>query len=325
MHLNVLIYVYDLIIAGNDSSALSSFKAYLGECFHMKDLGHLKYFLGIEVARSADGIFLCQRKYTLDIVSEAGLLGAKPAGFSIEQNHTLALATGAFLPDPEAYRRLVGRLIYLSFTRPDLAYTVHIMAQFMQSPRQEHWDAALRVVRYLKGCPGQGILLSSICDLSLTGWCDSDWASCPLTRRSLTGWLVFLGGSPIYWKTKKQHTVSRSSAEAEYRSMAAVTSELKWLKALLNSLGIDHPCAMTLFCDSKSALHIAQNPVFHERTKHIEVGCHYVRDALQDGLIATRHVSTHEQLADIFTKALGKRKFIYLVRKLGVYDPHAPT
>ena len=325
IQLNVLIYVDDLIISGNDSSALSAFKQYLCTCFHMKDLGRLKYFLGVEVARNDEGIFLCQRKYALDIISEAGLLGAKPSPFPIEQNHSLALACGNLLEVPERYRRLVGRLIYLSFTRPDLAYAVHILAQFMQAPRVEHWDAALRVVRYLKGSPGQGILLPSSCDLHLVGWCDSDWASCPLTRRSLTGWIVFLGGSPISWKTKKQHTVSRSSAEAEYRSMASITCELKWLKGLLSSLGVDHSAPMMLYCDSKSALHIAQNPVFHERTKHIEVDCHYIRDAIQEGLLSTCHVPTHEQLADIFTKALGHRQFTFLLRKLDICDPLAPT
>ncbi|XP_019106164.1 uncharacterized mitochondrial protein AtMg00810-like [Beta vulgaris subsp. vulgaris] len=140
----------------------------------MKDLGPLMYFLGIEVARSASGIFLCQRKYTLDIISEAGILGSKPTTFSIEQNHRPALATGLFLDDPESYRCLVGRLIYLSVTRPNLAYS--------------------------------GILLRADCDVTLAGWCDSDWVACPLTRRSLSGWLVFLGASPIAWKTKKQAT-----------------------------------------------------------------------------------------------------------------------
>lgn len=325
VQLHVLVYVDDLIISGNDASAVENFKEYLRKCFHMKDLGVLKYFLGIEVARNSEGIFLCQRKYTLDIITEAGLLGSRPIGFPIEQNHTLALAKGPLLTDPERYRRLVGRLIYLSSTRPDLVYTVHILAQFMQHPRQDHWDAALRTVRYLKGCPGQGILLRTDCELSLTGWCDSDWATCPLTRLSLTGWIVFLGSSPISWKTKKQHRVSRSSAEAEYRSMATVTSELKWLKALLMSLDVTHSPSMRLYCDSRSALYIAQNPVFHERTKHIEVDCHYVRDAIRDGIISTYHVSTDDQLADIFTKALGKRKFLSLLDKLGICNLHAPT
>lgn len=120
-------------------------------------------------------------------------------------------------------------------------------------------------------------------DFSLQCWCDSDWAAYPISRRSLTGWLVFLGHSPISWKTKKQHTVSRSSVEAEYHSMAAITYELKWLKALLLSLGVHLPKGIPLFCDSQSALHIAEKPVFHKRTKHIEVDCHFVRDAIQDG------------------------------------------
>ncbi|GAA0168725.1 transmembrane signal receptor [Lithospermum erythrorhizon] len=148
---------------------------------------------------------------------------------------------------------------------------------------------------------------------------------CPLTRRSLTSWVVFVGGFAVSWKTKKQHTISRSSTEAEYRSMAALTSELKWLKALLLDFCIQHSLPMTLFCDSQSALHIAQNPVFHESTKHKEVDCHYVRDAIRDGLLTTTHVSTAVQLADIFTKALGKEKFLYLLRKLGTTSLLAPT
>ncbi|XP_021854883.2 uncharacterized mitochondrial protein AtMg00810-like [Spinacia oleracea] len=292
----------------------------------MKDLGPLKYFLGIEVARSALGLFLCQRKYTLDIITEAGLSGAKPCGFPIEQNHRLSLAEGPLIADPEAYRCLVGRLVYLAVTRPDLAYSVHVLCQFLQKPRVAHWEAAMRVVRYLKGTPGQGILLRADSDLTLQGWCDSDWAACPITRRSLSGWLVFLGQSPISWKTKKQHTVSRSSAEAEYRSMAALTCELKWLKGLLLSLGVHHSKAIPLFCDSQSALHIAKNPVFHERTKHIEIDCHFVQDAVTDEIIAPSYVATTSQLADIFTKALGKSQFDFLLSKLGIHDPHhAPT
>ncbi|XP_056692467.1 uncharacterized mitochondrial protein AtMg00240-like [Spinacia oleracea] len=128
------------------------------------------------------------------------------------------------MKEPEAYRRLVGRLVYLVVTLPDLAYSVYILSQFMQDPRVDHWDATLRVVRYLKGTPGQGILLRADSNLTLQGWCDSDWAVCPITRRSLT--------------------------EAEYRSMAAITCELKWLKGLLLSLGVHHPKVIPLFCDS---------------------------------------------------------------------------
>lgn len=195
----------------------------------------------------------------------------------------------------------------------------------MQEPRTEHWEVALTVMRYLKSTLGQGILLRFDSDLTLQGWCDSDWAACPITRRSLTGWLVFLGHFPISWKTKKQNTFYRSLAEVEYRSMAAITCELKWLKGLLLSLGGHHPKAIKLFCDSYSALHIAKNPVFHERTKHIEVDCHFIRYAIKDGLIDPSYVPTHAQLVDVFTKALGKNQFDNLIHKLGIFTPYAPT
>lgn len=310
------------MIGPSDPAPIMGLKAYLGPCFHMKDLGVLKSFLGVEVARHPDGIYLTQRKYDLDIITDAGLLGAKPAAFPMEPNHKLPLATGAPMNDPVSYRRLIGRLVYLTITRPDLSYSLHCLAQFMQTPRAEDWEAALRVVRYIKGSPGQGIFLSASSNLHLMAYCDSDWAGCPISRRSLSAYLVFLGHSPISWK--KEHRVSRSSAEAEYRSMASATSELTWLSSILLALGIDHPRPMSLFCDSMAALDISSNLVFHERTKHIEVDCHYVvRDKLKAGVIATSHISSSEQPADLLTKALGAKQFAYLLRKLGIRDLHA--
>ena len=243
----------------------------------------------------------------------------------MEPNHRLATSTCPPLENVEQYRRLVGLLIYLAFTWPDLAYSVNVLLLFVQAPSRDHWDAAIQVVRYLKGCLGQGILLRSNCDLSLSGWCDINWATFPLTCRSLTRWLVFLGYSPISWKTKKQVTVSSSSAKAEYRSIAAVTCELKCLKGLLLSLGVHHLKSINLYCDSQLALHLAQNPVFHERTKHIKVDCYFIRYAIQDGLISPSHVPTNAQLADSFTKALGQSQFTFLLRKLSICDLHAPT
>ncbi|GAA0172664.1 transmembrane signal receptor [Lithospermum erythrorhizon] len=302
--LHVLVYVDDLIIIGNDFAAISTFKQYLSSCFHMKDLGVLKYFLGVEVARSQEGIFLSQWKYALDIISEAGLLRAKPVDFLMEQNQRLANSTSDLLHDSEHYRCLVGRLLYLLFTRPDLSFAVHILSQFLREPRQDYWSTALRVVKYLKGSPGQGILLGAESNLKL---------------------FVFLGNSPVSWKSKKQETVSRSSAEAEYRSMVVITCELKWLKGLLASFGVDHSQSMELFCDSQSALHLAHNPVFHERTKHIGIDCHFLRDVVLEGIIRMTYVSTTNQLADIFTKVLGRREFEFLLRNLNILDLHAPT
>ncbi|XP_019094525.1 PREDICTED: uncharacterized protein LOC109129933 [Camelina sativa] len=290
----------------------------------MKDLGKLKYFLGIEVARSEAGFFLSQGKYALDIIAETGLLGCKPAPTPVEQNHGLAVATGPSADVPR-YRRLVGPLIYLANTRPELGYIIQLLASFMHKPLQAHWEAALHVVRYLNGCPGQGILLSSSPNLRVSSFCDADHSGCPLTRRSLSAYIVFIGDSPIHWKTKKQKTISRSSADAEYRAMSDTLCELKWFKELAESLCVSHSGPMHLFCDSKSAIYIASNPVFHERTKHIESDCHQVRDAVLDKFIFLEHVSSRTQLADILTKPLPGPQFHDLLSKLGIRNLTLPA
>lgn len=270
-------------------------------------------------------MFLSQRKYALDIINEVGLLGSKPMTTPMEVNHGLLRDESPLCKEPARFRRLVGRLVYLTITRPDLSYAVHVLSQLMHKPREEHWNAAMRVIGYLKGSPGQGIMLRGYSDLRIRAYCDSDYNSCPQTRRSLSAYMVLLGNSPVAWRTKKQDTVSHSSAESEYRAMSDALKELKWLKRLLVDLGVEHQEPMELFCDSKSAINIAANPVFHERTKHIEKDCHSVRDAVQDKLIVTRHVRTNEQLANIMTKALGSYAFRYLLSKFGVCDLHAPT
>lgn len=322
--LHVIVCVDDLIISGNTTALIQSFKDYLSQCFHMKDLRISKYFLGIKLARSPTGIYLCQQKYVLDILKDTGLLAAKPVTFPIEQNHRLALDKSDYMREVPAYRQLVGRLIYLSNTRPDLSYAIHILSQFMHKPRSAHWEAALRVLHYLKGTIGHGILLRADTDLTVTAWCDADWAGCPVTRRSLTGWFIQLGGSSISWKTKTQKMVSLSSAEAEYRAMTFTLKDILWLRALLKSLGVRFTSPIPLFCDNQTAIHISANPVFHERTKHVETNCHFVRDEIVKGTIATQHGPTKAQLADMFTKALGSREFESFLGKLGICNLHAP-
>ncbi|KAM1845504.1 hypothetical protein ACFX13_019802 [Malus domestica] len=321
----VLIYVDDIIITGNDDHAIAVLKDFLHTQFRIKDLGPLKYFLGVEVARSTSGVSISQRKYTLDILDEAGLLGAKPLPTPMEENIKLLPTEGELLKNSSYYRRLVGRLIYLTITRPEITYPIHILSQFMKEPRKPLLDAVHHLLRYLKGAPGQGLYFPSTGNMSLMGFCDADWARCSITRRSVTGYCIFLGGALISWKTKKQTTVSRPSAESEYRAMTSITCELTWLRYLLHDLRVRHPEPAQLYCDSQATLHIAANPVFHERTKHIEIDCHVVRERIQCGDIATAHVSTKCQLADMFTKPLDQPSFRFLLGKLGVLDVHAPT
>ncbi|KAJ0827232.1 putative RNA-directed DNA polymerase [Helianthus annuus] len=200
-------------------------KSQLNEKFSIKDLGNLKYFLGIEVARTKEGLVLSQRKYTLDILEDSGMMGCRPSGFPMEQNLKLDKGEEEEKVDVVKYRRLVGRLLYLQATRPDITYSVNVLSQFVADPRKNHMDAATRGLRYLKGTLGLGILLPKMGGTTLVSYCDSDWLGCPLTRRSRTGYLLLFGGAPISWKSKKQSVVSRSSAEAEYRAMATTVSE----------------------------------------------------------------------------------------------------
>ncbi|KAL0399839.1 UNVERIFIED_CONTAM: Retrovirus-related Pol polyprotein from transposon RE1 [Sesamum radiatum] len=252
------------------------------------------------------------------------MLGCKPTPFSMEQNYKLRLDHDGPRTDAARYRRLIGRLLYLTVTRRILLLQ-STLSQFVASPQQTHMSAAEQVLRYLKLAPGQGIMLTAMENSTLEAYCDADWGGCQITRRSCTGYFITLGGSPISWRTKKQTVVAKSSAEAEYRAMAMTVSEIVWLRWLLTELQIPQMDPTTLFCDNQAALHIAMNPVFHERTKHVEMDCYFVRERVQSREIMPKKISSGGQLADIFTKALGKDRFRSLLVKLGIADLHAPT
>lgn len=242
----------------------------------------------------------------------------------MDANIKLSTDKGDPLQNPIVYQRLVGKLIYLTITRPDICFTVQLLSQFMQSPTTVHFQAAKRLLRYLVGSVSQGILLASSSAAQLTAFCDSDWASCPTTRRSTTGYCIFLGDSPISWKAKKQHTVARSSAEAEYRAMALTTCKITWLTALLRDLDLKHLPPTIIKCDNKAALAIAANPVLHERTKHVEIDCHTVRDQVKAGTILLEHTPSCDQTADILTKILPVPQHQLHVSKLG-FTPVSPA
>jgi hypothetical protein len=314
----LIVYVDDIILTGNDVEEKMNLKTYLAKEFEIKDLGELKYFLGIEVARSRNGIFISQRKYVLDLLKETGMLGCKPIDTPIDQNHRLGVSDDDALVEKGRYQRLVGRLIYLSHTRPDLAYVVGVVSQFMHSPRESHMEAVYRILRYLKSAPGRGILFSKHDHLQVEAYTDADWAGSVMDRRSTSGYCTFVGGNLVTWRSKKQSVVARSSAEAEFRAMAHGVCELLWLKSLLKELGFDNKEPMKLCCDNKAAINIAHNPVQHDRTKHVEVDRHFIKEKLDAGVICTPFVKTSNQLADILTKGVPNVVLHSFLTKMGI-------
>ncbi len=244
----------------------------------------------------------------------------KAASTPFSISHKLQPSSEALLPDPTPYHSLVGALQYATFTRPDITYAVNQVCQYMHKPTATHFAAAKRILRYLQGTLSLGIRFRSGSSV-LTAFTDSDWAGDPYDRRSTTGITVFLGNNPITWVSKKQHTVSRSSTEAEYRALASGAAELAWIRQVLCDLGIVLPHAPTMWCDNTSAIALASNPVFHSRTKHIEVDYHFVRERVVRGDLSLLFISTDDQLADLFTKPLSTQRFQRLTSKLMFSTP----
>ncbi|GAA0172265.1 transmembrane signal receptor [Lithospermum erythrorhizon] len=233
-------------------------------------------------------MYLTQRKYIIYIIADVKVTDAKPVTTPFTCDWNPHDENSALYPDPSAYMRLVGRLLYLNFTRPDLTYS----------------NAIVHVVKYLKGTSTHGIFYSSNQDLTLTAYYDAEWAKDTQTRKSITGSCVFLGNSLVSWKSKKQTTIARSSAEAEYRSAASAMCELKWMSYILGDVKILVQLPIDLWCDNQSVIHIIENLIFHECTKHIELDYHFIREHYKSEFIKPFHVTSKQHIADAFTKSL---------------------
>ncbi|PKU61534.1 putative mitochondrial protein [Dendrobium catenatum] len=228
-----------------------------------------------------------------------------------------AIPPDPILTDPSVYRKITGSLQYLCLTRPDIAYSVNLISQHMHQPLPEHAYLLKRLLRYIKGTLDYGIPISKY-NLSLSSFSDADWAGDPISRKSTFGYCSFLGDSLVSWTVKKQTTVARSSTESEYRSLAALTADIIWLRRLLSDFGIHQTTPTDIFCDNTSAIALANNPVFHARTKHIEIDHRFVRDHIQQQNIRILPISIIDQTADIFTKSLSTPRFQLLRTKLTV-------
>ena len=233
----LLLYVDDMIITGNDPQAISDLQHYLGQHFEMKDLGSLNYFLGLEVSRHSVGYLLSQAKYASDLLACSGITDSNTTSTPLDPNIHLTPFDGVSLEDVSIYRQLVGSIIYLTETRPGIAYVIHIVSQFMAAPRTIHFISVLRILRYVKETLGHGLQFSSQSSFVLSGYSVADWAGDPTDRRSTTGYCFYLGDSLILWHSKKQSVVSRSSTESEYCALVDATAELLWLRWLLADMG----------------------------------------------------------------------------------------
>jgi hypothetical protein len=321
----LLLYVDDIIVTASSSAFLQHLLARLHSEFAMTDLDDLHFFLGIAVRRSSTGLFLSQRQYAVDLLQRAGMSDCHPCTTPIDTQAKLSDIEGELVTDATDYRSLAGALQYLTLTRPDLSYAVQQICLHMHAPRQPHLALVKRVLRYVRGTLDLGLHLSASSSTALTAYSDADWAGCPDTRRSTSGYCVYYGDSLISWSSKRQTTVSRSSAEAEYRAVAHVVAECCWLRQLLQELHRPLSSATVVFCDNVSAIYMSSNPVQHRRTKHIEIDIHFVREKVSLGEVRVLHVPSALQFADVMTKGLPTQLFLDFRSSLCVREPPAVT
>ena len=300
----LLLYVDDMILSASTTALLRHFITSLKTAFAVKDMGPVSYFLGIDVQRHADGFVLSQAAYANDVLERAGMANCKAAPTPADAKPKSSSTDGTPLKDASWYRSMAGALQYLTLTRPGIAYAVQQVCLHMHSPKDCHGALLKRILRYIKGTATLGLHLHAASSPTLTAYTDADWAGCPDTHRSTSGFAVFLGDSLVSWSSKRQTTVSRSSAEAEYRGVANAVSECTWIWQLLGELHCAVPKATVAYCDNISSVYMARNPVHHRRTKHIELDIHFVREKVAVGELRVLQIPSAKQFADVFTKGL---------------------
>lgn len=313
----VLIYVDDILIFYRNEKDLNVIRKGLLQEFEVKDLGAARYCLGIEISRNRDQITLSQSGYVRKLLSRFRMEDCNPVGTPVESGKKLEKDINE-VKGTKPYQELIGALNYLATaTRPDIAHIVSCLSQFNTCHGEQHWSAAKRVLRYLKGTINFGLTYSKNSG-SLEGFVDADWAGCPVDRRSYTGFVFKLNGAAISWESRKQRTVALSSTEAEYMALTEAAKEAIYIRGFMSELGFSDPEKMQLSCDNRGAQFLARNHIFHARSKHIDVRHHFVRDILREGQLEIKFLPSERMPADLLTKGLTKDKHYKCLDLVGI-------
>ncbi|KAG6610908.1 Retrovirus-related Pol polyprotein from transposon TNT 1-94 [Phytophthora cinnamomi] len=320
----IVVYVDDLMIFSKTKADITGIKEALKREFSIKELGELKYCLGIEIHRDRESkvIIMNQRAYIQRLAEKFGVENCKAVHTPADSNSKLVKPSEDEVFAPKyPYRELVGALMYLATcTRSDIAQAVGEVAKFCEYYNKSHWVAAKRILKYLKTTQDLGLVFNGRTKGELFGYADANWAGDLDTRRSTTGYVFFLNGSAISWKSKRQPTVATSSTEAEYMVLYNATQEAVWLRQLLKDVGAECVGATTIFQDNQGCIALAKNPAYHSRTKHIHLKYHFLREKVEDKIIVLEYKPTDEMVADGFTKALARPKHRQFIVGLGMDD-----
>ncbi|OMO69396.1 Integrase, catalytic core [Corchorus capsularis] len=318
----VCLYVDDLIFTGNNPKMFEEFKRAMNREFEMTDLGLMSYYLGIEVKQMEEGIFITQENYAREVLKKFNMSNCNPVNTPVECGIKLSISDDRNKVDTTLFRSLVGSLRYLISTRADILYGVGLVSRYMESPTTMHLDAAKRILRYIKGTLDFGLFYSTSNDFRLRGFSDSDWGGDIDDRKSTTGFVFYMGDTAFTWSSKKQPIVTLSTCEVEYVALSSCVTQAIWLRSLLKELHFAQMEPTEVSVDSKSIIALAKNPLFHERSKHIDTGFHFVRECVANKVVQLNYVKSQEQVADIFTKALKINDFLRLRNMLGVCKCH---
>ncbi|KAK8913818.1 hypothetical protein KSP39_PZI024059 [Platanthera zijinensis] len=314
----VCLYVDDLIFTGNSESLCEDFKKMMTKEFEMSDLGHAHYFLGIEVKYGVGKISISQTKYAAEILTRFRMENAVPISTPMEFGLKLSKDGDEKTVDSSLFRSLVGSLMYLTATRPDIMFVVSLISRFMENPKQSHWEAGKRILRYLGGTLDHGILYEKVENYQLVGFSDSDWGGSFDDSKSTSGCVFSIGSGVISWQSKKQKVVALSTAEAEYNALTIAGCQTVWLRMILEDLMLSQRSPTKLNCDNQAAIALTKNPMFHGRVKHVRMKYHFIRELVKNGEVEVIFCSTKDQAADIFTKALKPADFCKIKEKIGV-------